>query len=178
MSIDINNNNQHFETRLGSSLNISDFRKQWCTLKSPEDYQHLLTRFKLSAVQGLRMIGDTWAMQISVDAFRSRIQILYELQLPCVIQTDAVEICPTYSSSIKQFEWNDPWLAIAHNGFSLRIHKSQIDSIWLVNKPGLEGIATSLEVYSPKEEAIFNCRNSNEAHERAIWQDIITTLPM
>ena len=172
------NNNQRSETKPSNSFNLNDFRKQWCTLKAPEDYQQLLMRFKLSAVQGLRMIGDTWAIQISVDAFRSRIQVLYELQLPCVIQANLMDASQACSSSIKQFEWEDPWLAIAHEGFSLRIHKSQIDSIWLVNKPGQGGIATSLEVYSPKEEVIFNCKNSNEAHERAIWQDIITTLPM
>lgn len=180
MNIDMSayNNNQGSNTNLREGFNINDFRKQWCTLKTPEQYQHLLDQFRLSAVQGLRMMGDTWAMQISIDAFRSRIQILYELQLPCFIQPDNTATHHAHSSSIKKFEWENQWLAIAHDQFNIRIHKSQIDSIWLVNKPDPEGITTSLEIYSPKEEAIFNCRNSNEANERAIWQDIITTLPM
>ena len=178
MNIDMStHNSQYSNNDLSDGFDINDFRKQWCTLKTPADYQSLLERFRLSAIQGLRMIGDTWAIQISIDAFRSRIQILYELQLPCVMQPDNMGRYPTYSGSIKKFEWENQWLAIAHNQFNIRIHKSQIDSIWLVNKPDPEGITTSLEIYSPKEEAIFNCKNSNEAHERAIWQDIITTLP-
>ena len=71
------------------------------------------------------------------------------------------------------------WLNVLDPGFNLHLREDLIDSVWVVEKPTVDGIVTSVEVFDAQSELIamfFGVRKPGSP-ELPAWRDLVGRLP-
>jgi len=163
------------------TIDIAGFRAAWLALEDTAYFADLLQRFGLRREHGLRLAppGHAWRTPVerlrrvleSVRATRSRVMIF--LRSPGCLQI--------HTGTIRKLRMFGPRrLNILDPEFNLHLNLSLIHSLWVVRKPTLDGMITSLELFDVEGNnlaLLFGKRGYGQP-EDPNWRDLLLRNPV
>lgn len=136
------------------AIDVAGFRAAWSGLRDTHDFFGVLKKFGVSRTQGLRLADPLYAQrveggsvhQIINAAAREGVSIMVFVGNPGVIQI--------HSGVVRKVAVMGPWINVLDPGFNLHLREDHIASAWVVKKPTVDGLVTSLEVFDSHGDAI------------------------
>tara|TARA_R110002096_G_C14661942_1_gene728478 strand:+ start:5716 stop:6777 length:1062 start_codon:yes stop_codon:yes gene_type:complete len=162
-----------------STIDADGMRQHWLALQDTHDFIELLRDFGVARQQALRLVGDDLAFEVLPTAFRYALEKAAETSLSIMVFVGNKGCIQIHTGPIKRVVEAQGWLNILDPGFDLHVRENQIDRAWVVRKPTVDGIVTSLELFDKEGRQIlimFGERKPNNP-ELTEWAELCAELP-
>ncbi len=159
------------------AVDVNDFRACWLAMADRQSRVQLTNHYGISELQGLRIVGDTWASQVPVAAIYERIGLLVATQLPCNLEFSHGVTRRVRCGRLSGFIFESESMILSGHDWSSSFKLSEIDTTWLVTQPGSGRLESSIELYGRDGLAIMRLYGTSEPQENAVWHDLLGTLP-
>ncbi|MEK8028863.1 hypothetical protein [Pseudaquabacterium rugosum] len=114
----------------------------WRALRDPRQWAPLCATLGLSLDQALRLAPEGYARQLGTDAAVELMTLAAQSGQRCGLRlTPSLPVC---AAQPREVRLRDGWLLAEGQDFELRLRLSAIDSCWLLNRPGRDGLHQSL----------------------------------
>lgn len=136
-------------------VDVTGFRNEWLNLKDTHDFYMLLGKYRLSRTQALRLApeGD-YAKKVSNDALRKAFVLAVENRIPIMVFVGNKGSIQIHTGEIHNLLDRGEWFNVIDPEFNLHLKENAIHSTWVVRKPTVDGMVTSLELFSDSGELI------------------------
>lgn len=143
----INKDKKVAEEKSDSAIDAQGFKETWLTLKDTHDFHGMLRKFGVTRTQGLRLAPEGHAVTITKESLKSIIEKAAETDLEIMVFTGSAGCIQIHTGLIKNLLQTGPWFNILDPDFNMHLREDAIASVWLVKKPTVDGIVTSIEVF-------------------------------
>jgi putative hemin transport protein len=150
----INTDKKVVEETPDSEIDVTGFKETWLMLKDTHDFHGMLRKFGVTRIQGLRLAPEGHGVTITKESLKSIIEKASETDLEIMVFTGSAGCIQIHTGLVKNLLQTGPWFNVLDPDFNLHLREDAIASVWLVKKPTIDGIVTSIEVFDQYGEII------------------------
>jgi putative hemin transport protein len=164
--------------RADHAVDRAGLRAAWSTLRDTHDFFGMLRKFGVTRTQALRLAGDEYAYPVPLDAVRRLLQDASLTGLPIMVFVGNPGCIQIHAGPVSNVKVMDRWLNVLDPGFNLHLREDHIATAWVVKKPTVDGVVTSLELFDPAGSTIamlFGKRKPGSP-EMPAWQAMVERL--
>ena len=164
--------------RPDSAVDAAALRQAWSQLRDTHDFFPMLKKHDLTRLQALRLVGADFAQAVDVDAARVLLEAAALQQVAIMVFTDNPGIVQIHTGVVHKVAIMGPWLNVLDPDFNLHLRQDHIASAWLVRKPTVDGLVSSLELFDADGQTIalfFGARKPGQP-ELGSWRGLLADL--
>nr|WP_315490033.1 ChuX/HutX family heme-like substrate-binding protein [uncultured Rhodoferax sp.] len=140
--------------RADSDVDVAGFRQAWDSLRDTHEFFGLLKKFSVSRTQAMRLAEPKYVQQVEVDDCQSLLQAAASEGVAIMVFVGNPGMIQIHSGPVKKIVVMGPWVNVLDPGFNLHLREDHIASAWVVKKPTVDGLVTSLELFDAQGETI------------------------
>lgn len=161
-----------------SEIDVEGFRAAWAELKDTHDFFPLLRKFGVGREQALRLADKEMATEVAADSFKFVLEKAKEKELPIMVFVGNAGIIQIHTGEVENVLEARGWFNVMDEKFNLHINQNEIAKAFVVKKPTVDGIVTSLEIFNREGEnvALFFGKRKPGIPEKVEWQELISDL--
>lgn len=158
-----------------AKVDVAGFRAAWADLRDTHEFFTLLKKYSVSRLQGLRLaearfvqpLDKSCVLDLLNEAAREKVAIMAFVGNAGMLQI--------HSGPVHKVAVMGPWINVLDTRFSLHLREDHIASAWVVRKPTVDGLVTSVELFDAKGESIvmFFGERKPGVHELCEWRHIV-----
>jgi putative hemin transport protein len=159
-------------------VDVAAFRQAWASLRDTHDFFGLLRRFGLGRTQALRLADPAFAQAVDPGSLREVLEAAAGAGTPIMVFTGNRGAIQIHTGPVHKVAVMGPWLNVLDPGFNLHLREDHIAQAWVVRKPTVDGLVTSLELFDAEGETIsmlFGERKPGRA-ELCAWRQLTDRL--
>lgn len=160
-------------------IDVIGFQDAWENLKDTHDFFGMLRTFKVTRTQALRLApSEFFAKKISNQALRQALNLASADGTSIMVFVGNPGIIQIHTGPVKNIVDHGPWINVLDPAFNLHLKEGAITESWVVRKPTVDGIVTSLELFNERKELIctlFGARKPG-VPELEAWRTIVEQL--
>jgi putative hemin transport protein len=146
--------------------------EDWKKMTNVHHFIGVLKRHNVDRQQAFRLVGRKYAEEFSTKKMELVLEQIVErkISLMCFVGNQGgIQI---HTGVINKVKAMGPWLNILDREFNLHLLETSIATAWLVRKPTIDGIITSLELYDAegRQVAQFFGERKEGQRENTHWQ--------
>jgi len=160
-------------------VDAASFHAAWDRLQDTHDFHRLLADFGLQRVAALRLAGHMRARPLAATALRETLMRSADSELPIMVFVANPGVVQIHSGPVRRLLATGPWFNVLDEDFNLHLRESAVTSSWMVAKPTVDGVVTSLELFDAEGGMIamlFGTRMPGQA-ENPRWRALLAGLP-
>ena len=161
-----------------AEIDRAGFWKGWRELKDTHDFYPLLRKYTLTRTQALRLAEPEFVREVSKDCLQSLLQLAAQNKTPIMVFVGNPGMIQIHSGPIDRIVEHGSWINVMDPRFNLHIRQDLIERAWIVCKPTVDSIVTSIEFFDHSGEAIamfFGERKPGNA-ELTSWRDLVSEI--
>lgn len=158
------------------SVDVSAFKQGWLEMKDTHEFFGLVKKYNLSRQDALRNAPEgEYAIRVGSRAVAGMLKACSELKVPIMSFVGNHGMIQIFSGEVNRIIEMDEWLNVMDPRFNLHIKSASLVDVWIVRKPSVDGIVTSLECFDAKGELIvqFFGKRKPGIPELEGWRDIV-----
>jgi putative hemin transport protein len=136
------------ETNPPDAAATAELRRRWSELRDTHDFFHLLRELKVERTEALRAAGPEWARPVDRLAARTVLEWAAASGTPIMVFVGNRGNIEIHTGPVHNVKQVGDWYNVLDADFNLHLHEPGIDAAWVVRKPTVDGIVTSLELYA------------------------------
>lgn len=158
-----------------AQIDVAGFRAAWADLRDTHDFFTLLKKYSVSRLQGLRLaeprfvqpLDKSCVLDLLKDAALEKVSIMAFVGNAGMIQI--------HSGPVHKIAVMGPWINILDARFNLHLREDHIASAWVVKKPTVDGLVTSVELFDAKGDTMvmFFGERKPGTHELCEWRNVV-----
>ncbi|MCB0608304.1 MAG: hemin-degrading factor [Lewinella sp.] len=158
-----------------AAIDIPGFQQAWRDLDDTHDFYGLLKKFGVTRTQGLRLAPDGMALQVDKDAVVRVLKATAEQETPIMCFVHSPGCVQIHTGPVSNLQFYGDWYNVMDPEFNLHLDTRGIHQSWIVRKPTVDGIVTSLELFDEHGELIvyFFGKRKPGIPEMEEWRSII-----
>lgn len=160
------------------NIDVDGFQAAWAALQDTHDFFALLKKFGVSRLQSMRLGEERFVQQINPAGARQLLETAASDNVAIMIFVGNPGMIQIHSGLVKKIAVMGPWLNVLDPGFNLHLREDHIASAWIVRKPTVDGLVTSLELFDQHGEviAMFFGERKPGKPELATWRTLVEDL--
>jgi len=115
----------------------------------------MLKKYGASRLQAFRLVGVGYAQAVRPGECRRIISQASDKKVPTMVFVSNPGTIQIHSGVLSNISVTKGWLNVMDADFNLHLRQDQIASAWVVRKPTVDGIVTSLELFDHTGELIL-----------------------
>ncbi|WP_199908281.1 hemin-degrading factor [Polynucleobacter difficilis] len=135
-------------------IDVTAWRQSWRAMKDTHDFFVLLRQFKVTRTQGLRLAEPAFVQALPVSCVKDLLEIAASTATPLMVFVGNPGMLQIHSGSIHKVMSVGSWINVMDPRFNLHLRSDSVAQAWLVRKPTVDGIVTSVELFNDDGEAI------------------------
>lgn len=160
-------------------IDVNGFQTAWKDLKDTHDFYKLLQDFDLKRTQALRLAPNYfYANKIDNEKVVTLLEQASAREIPIMVFVGNRGNIQIHTGPIKNLSWHGPWYNILDPDFNLHLDMTGVAETWIVRKPTVDGIVTSIELYNQEGETIvqFFGKRKPGNPELETWKELVAEL--
>lgn len=144
-------------------LDVAAFQRDWLALENTHNFFAILKKHGLSRTQALEMAPEGYAKAIAIEDLKTILRHISESELEIMIFIGNKGCIQIHSGKVKKLVQVDNWFNVLDGEFNMHLQQDRIGSTWIVRKPTVDGIVSSIEVFNLDKELVvqfFGIRKS------------------
>jgi putative hemin transport protein len=135
-------------------IDVTAWHQSWRAMKDTHDFFVLLRQFKVTRTQGLRLAEPTFVQALPVTCVKDLLEIAASTATPLMVFVGNPGMLQIHSGPIQKVMSVGDWINVMDPRFNLHLRSDSVAQAWLVRKPTVDGIITSVELFNANGEAI------------------------
>ena len=150
----------------------------WRDLKDVHHFQALLKKHNVERIPAYQVVDDELARPLHTDVFEAALIRAAEAKLSIMVFVGSPGVIQIHTGPVENLKRTGPWFNVLDEGFNLHADTTRIAQAWLVRKPTVDGIITSLEMFDQdgQQQALMFGERHNGEHEQQAWRDLVAGL--
>lgn len=162
-----------------AEIDVIGFQDAWESLKDTHDFFGMLKTFKVTRTQALRLApSDFFAKKMSNSALRQALNLAAADGTSIMVFVGNPGIIQIHTGPVKNIVDHGPWINVLDPAFNLHLKEGAVTESWVVRKPTVDGIVTSLELFNERKELICTLFGERKPGipELEAWRAIVEQL--
>jgi putative hemin transport protein len=158
-----------------SKVDVKEFQQAWNEMSDVHQFNHLLTEFKITREQAMRLAPAGMVQRVKPEAVRTLLEEAARQQLPIMSFLGNGALIQIFSGKISKTAPSPGWYNVLDPAFNLHLRDSAFKSGWVVRRAGV----TSVEFYDNEGEQVvsfFGVRERGQPQPKS-WVDLTAALP-
>ncbi|PWV48218.1 hemin-degrading factor [Chitinophaga sp. S165] len=130
------------------------FLQGWAALQDTHDFFPLLMKHKLSRVRALELAEGKFARRTGNDCVKTLLEKASASGLEIMVFVGNPGNIEIHTGPVQKIVEIPNWINVMDEDFNLHLKTDVIAQCWIVEKPSVDGIVTSLEVFDAAGEMI------------------------
>jgi putative hemin transport protein len=159
-------------------IDIAGLQRSWSEMGDTHDFFLLLKKYSVSRSQAFRLVGAPFAQTVRPGECRRILSLVADKKIPIMIFVSNPGMIQIHTGLIQNISVTKGWLNVLDPDFNMHLRQDQVVSAWVVKKPTVDGIVTSLELFDHSGEVIlmlFGQRKQGTA-EKIQWRSLLDSL--
>lgn len=155
-------------------FDVAAFRADWDALRDTHDFFAMLKRHKVSRPAAFRQAGEARAQRLDGLAHRRAFEAARDRALPIMVFVGNPGCIQIHTGPVVHLKQLDDWFNVLDPDFNLHLRESALGEAWLVRKPTVDGVVTSVELFDKEGRTVmylFGARKPGQP-ENATWREI------
>lgn len=161
--------------RPDGEVDVPGFRKAWAELQDTHDFFGLLKKFDVARTQAMRLADRQFACAVPLDAPTQLLRAASGSGVPIMVFVGNPGCIQIHTGPVRNVQAMGPWINVMDPEFNLHLRQDLVAEAWVVRKPTVDGIVTSLETFDSDGEMIaqfFGARKPG-IPEKQEWRDLL-----
>ena len=141
--------------RCDSEIDVSGLMQEWTVMRDTHDFFLLLKKYSVSRLQAFRLIGADYAHAVRPMECRRILSIASEKKISIMVFVSNPGVIQIHTGVVTNISVANGWINVLDSDFNLHLRQDQIASAWVVRKPTVDGIVTSLELFDHSGDLIL-----------------------
>lgn len=161
-----------------AEVDAEGFRQAWAELKDTHDFFPMMRKFGVAREQALRLADREMAYRVDAQSFKFILEQAAAEKLPIMVFVGNAGIIQIHTGEVENVLEARGWFNVMDEKFNLHINQTEIKSAWVVRKPTVDGIVTSLEIFNGDGEnvALFFGKRKPGIPEKEEWQALVARI--
>lgn len=161
-----------------SEIDVEGIRKAWKEMKDTHDFFPMLGKFKVGRKQALRLANEEFSKEVPADSFKWLLEEARDRKIPIMVFVGNDGIIQIHTGEVENVLEARGWFNVMDESFNMHINQDEVGSAFVVRKPTVDGVVTSLELFnkSDKDIALFFGKRKPGIPERKDWRQLISDL--
>lgn len=161
--------------RPDDEIDVAAFRAGWASLHDTHDFFVLLKKYAVSRLQALRLAEPRFAQQLDAGCVFDLLRDAAQEQVAITALVGNAGMIQIHTGQLHRVAAAGSSITVADARFRLALREDHIASAWVVRKPTVDGLLTSVEVFDHKGEAIVLLSGARRAgaQELCEWRHIV-----
>jgi putative hemin transport protein len=135
-------------------IDVTAWHQAWRAMRDTHDFFVLLSQFKVTRTQGLRLAEPAFVQALPVTCVKDLLEIAVSTATPLMVFVGNHGMLQIHSGPIHKVMLTGSWINVMDPRFNLHLQMDSVAQAWLVRKPTIDGIVTSVELFNDDGEAI------------------------
>lgn len=159
-------------------IDVKGFHLGWRNMKDTHDFYYLLKTFSLTRIQGFRLAEREFVTTLPITCSERLLKLIAKAQIPMMAFVGNLGMIQIHTGLISNVFVKDGWLNIMDVRFNLHLLTENIATAWVVRKPTLDGLVTSVEFFDAEGEAILMCFGERKPGRAELlsWRQLVNEL--
>jgi putative hemin transport protein len=156
-------------------IDVAAFREGWLNMKDTHEFFGLIGKYKLKRTQALRLAPEGYVKQVPNDTVRGILEAAASSNTPVMVFVGSRGCIQIHTGEVKNLVTTGPWYNVLDPEFNMHLREDAIVSSYIVKKPSVDGIVTSLEIFDATGEMIvqFFGKRKPGIPELESWREIV-----
>lgn len=161
-----------------AAIDVAGLRTAWAGLRDTHEFFGLLKRFSVARTQALRLADPQYVQAVDLGSCRDLLEAAAREAVPIMVFTGNAGMIQIHSGPVKKIAVMGPWVNVLDPAFNLHLREDHIASAFVVRKPTVDGLVTSLELYDAAGEtiAMFFGERKPGKPELCEWRALVANL--
>lgn len=166
------------EEKADSEIDVEGFRTAWKNIKDTHEFFGMLGKHGVGRHQAMRLAPEEFVKQVDNDILRKALTMAAERNVPIMVFVGNRGCIQIHTGEVKKVMEAGPWFNVLDPDFNLHVRENAIANSYVVKKPSVDGIITSLEIYDAAGEMIvqFFGKRKPGIPELTEWRELVKDL--
>jgi len=163
------------EEKSDAEIDVTGFQDTWTNLQDTHDFFGMLRKFKVTRTQGLRLAPAGMTQQVDNHAVIKTLELAADRKVPIMCFLHSRGCVQIHTGEVRNLKMMGDWYNVLDPKFNLHLKLNEVQQCWIVKKPTVDGIVTSLELFDGNGQLItyfFGARKPGKP-ELEGWRAII-----
>jgi len=157
--------------------------QDWSAMTDTHQFFALLKKHDVERLPAFRSVLGQFTRRVANTAVSQLLDLACIDAVPIMVFVGNRGCIQIHSGPVKRVQPMDihggRWLNVLDLGFNLHLREDMISECWVVNKPTVDGVVTSLEVFDAQGDviAMFFGERKPGAPELESWRDVLAQIP-
>ena len=150
------------------------FLAEWSALKDTHEFFGFLRRHKVEPTDAFRLSEGRFTTRLSEQGTNDLLTRASDGGVPIMVFVGNPGLIQIHTGPVNRIERMGPWLNVLDSDFNLHLREDRIGETWLVRKPTVDGVVTSVEIFNRaggRIASFFGKRKPGEP-QLAAWRDL------
>ena len=164
--------------RADAAVDVAGFQQAWKSLRDTHAFFGLLKTFGVTRTQALRLADPTYVQPVEPADCHSLLQAAAADGVSIMVFVSNPGMIQIHAGPVRTLAVLGPWLNVLDADFSLHLREDHIASAWVVRKPTIDGLVTSLELFDAQGDtiALFFGERKPGKRELCEWRALIESI--
>jgi putative hemin transport protein len=161
-----------------ADIDVQSFRGDWLAMKDSHEFFGLINKFKLKRTQALRLAPEAHVKKVPNDTARKMLEAASASQVPVMVFVGSRGCIQIHTGTVTKLLETGPWFNVLDPDFNMHLRQEAIAASYIVKKPSVDGIVTSLELFDSNGEMIvqFFGKRKPGIPELESWRELIKNI--
>lgn len=162
-------------TRPDDEVDVASFQQAWLDLEDTHDFFGMLREHEVARTQALRLAPEGHAIRVAPEDAPTMLREAASEQVPIMAFVGSGGCIEIHTGEINRVVPTGDWINVMDPEFNLHLNMSGVAEAWLVRKPTVDGVVTSLELFDEEGGTIvmfFGARKPGKTEDPR-WRALI-----
>jgi putative hemin transport protein len=135
-------------------VDATAFLEGWAALQDTHDFFPLLMKYKVSRVHALELAAGTFSRKVANDCVKVILEDAAVSGLEIMVFVGNPGNIEIHTGPVQKIMEIPSWINVMDPDFNLHLKTDAIVQCWVVEKPSVDGVVTSVEVFDAAGEMI------------------------
>lgn len=163
---------------INHAIDVDAFQTAWANLQDTHEFFGLLKKFNVPRTQALRIAEKQFATEVTLSSAKQILEAAAAQKADIMCFVGNQGCIQIHTGAVNNVVMMGPWLNVLDPDFNLHLREDMIHEAWVVRKPTVDGIVTSLELFDASGVQItqFFGKRKPGLPEREDWRQIIAAI--
>jgi len=160
------------------AVDVESFRDGWRRLQDTHEFFGLLKSHAVARAQAMRLAPEDHVRDAGPDAGTRLLEAAAAAAVPIMVFVGSRGCIQIHSGPVARVRPLDRWINVLDPAFNLHLDTAAVARAYVVLKPTVDGVVTSVELYDAADELVvqfFGERKPGKP-ERADWRALVDRL--
>jgi putative hemin transport protein len=156
----------------------ASFAQAWRDMEDTHEFFGMLREHGLERHVALELAPDGFAVEAEDGALHRVFELAEASQTPIMVFVSSGGCVQIHTGTVRVEHLDEAGMRVEGPNFELRVDLTQLADAWVVKKPTVDGIVTSLEVFDRRSEMAFQVFGERKPGkpELEAWREIMAQL--